>query len=295
MNFIDSEDKMLTIKDICAVIISYNCNETIHNNIEAILKQVDKLLIVDNGSSNRTLLILSKYNSYEKIDIIYNNENMGIAFALNQGLKYAKVNNYKLLLTMDQDSKLHMNSVELMLNVLNTNSSIVSVGPNYNKINRVNESVNYKFVDYLITSGNLSYVDISTEVGGYNNDLFIDGVDFDFSLSFRTKNYKIALVYDAFMDHNLGELEVKKFLFFKYQIRTHSPLRHYYMYRNHYYILRKYVKTMPFFCLKKEINSLIYLLKLLILHPNKKNNIIMIMRGIIDAFKHRYGKYSVKR
>jgi rhamnosyltransferase len=283
---------MLTKRDICAVMVSYNCDSSIVENIEALLDQVEQVLIVDNGSNTRSLSIIKTQIDNNRVEVIYNQKNMGIAFALNQGLNYAKNNNYKLLLTMDQDSTLCNHSVQKMLNVLNSNPKIVSVGPNYNSICPLNDLQEYKLVDYLITSGNLTYVEKAHEINGYNNELFIDGVDFDFSLSLRNKELNLALVYEAYMNHNLGTDEERNFVFFKLKINTHSPLRHYYMFRNHYYIIKKFFLTTPKFCIKKEINLWIYFWKVLLLQPAKKNNLGMILKGIYDSVRRRkYGEF----
>ena len=62
-------------------IILYNPDlSRLRENISAILPQVDKVVLVENGSSDITYL---KELEDEKIELIVNEENMGIAYALN--------------------------------------------------------------------------------------------------------------------------------------------------------------------------------------------------------------------
>lgn len=282
---------MLTKSDVYGVMVTYNPDESILNNIYALLNQVAEVLIIDNGSNLKSKLIFQHINEINNVNILYNDENMGIAYALNQGLECVDSKGYRLFLTMDQDSTLQDNCVNNMIDILNLDDKIVSVGPNYlNKYNQSSEE--YFEVDSLITSGNLTYTNIAVDSGGYAVKLFIDSVDFDFSLSLRSENKKLAIAKNARMEHQLGELiKIKIFIFHK-NIQIHSPLRHYYMFRNHYYIMKKYLRRFTKFCIKKELFIWKYFIEVLLLYPNKKENLAMIVRGVKHATQSKYGKYS---
>ena len=87
-----------------AGIVLYNPDtERLKENIEAILPQVDQIIVVDNGSSNVDE-ICELLNKYEQIKFIWNEENYGIAKALNQLLYFAYKNDVEWILTIDQDS-----------------------------------------------------------------------------------------------------------------------------------------------------------------------------------------------
>jgi rhamnosyltransferase len=281
-------------EDVLSVIITYNCNNLIHKNVNYLYNQVGHILIIDNNSNKLSKEIIKELLERKNVTIIFNKQNYGLSYALNQGLNFASQHNYKLILTMDQDTILLDDAVNEMIKALSINNKLVSVGPIYNnKINQRKGNENlYQEVNYLITSGNLTYVESALKAGGFNEKLFIDSVDFDFSLSLRGKGGKLAKVNNAYMKHAIGESEKIKFLIFTIKIQSHSPLRHYYMYRNHYYIIKKYLLKYPLFCIKKEIFSLVYFLKLLLFHSNKKEKINMIFKGVKDAVLNRYGKYS---
>ena len=276
-------------EDVCAVIVSYNCDKVINENINALKKQVGRILIIDNASTIISKNILS---ANEGILIIYNEFNEGIGRALNQGLDFAQKNNFKLLLTMDQDTVLCENAVQKMIDVLNVDTSIVSVGPVYQTDETSTLNLQYVKVTYLITSGNLTCVDSAISAGGYNEELFIDSVDFDFALTLQEKGNRIAKVQNAHMKHFIGEKEKAKFLFLEFEVQSHSPLRHYYIYRNHIYIMKKYFFKYPVFCCKKQIISMLYLFQLLLVQTQKKEKILMIIKGAKDAIRNNYGKLS---
>ena len=75
---------------ICAVIVSYRPDAEIIENISAILEQVGEVVIVDNGSDAAGRDLLGKLSRHPRLSFIYNEENRGVAAALNSGVKHAK-------------------------------------------------------------------------------------------------------------------------------------------------------------------------------------------------------------
>ena len=103
---------------ILCVVVSYNPDISIKKCIKAIYNQVDEIVIVDNGSSKNSDII-NLFNNDPKINVIFNDKNLGIACALNKGVKYALKNKYKWILTMDQDSEATTDMINKMLSSYN--------------------------------------------------------------------------------------------------------------------------------------------------------------------------------
>ena len=194
--------------DICAVIISFNPEKLLIDNIHALLPQVAKCVVIDNGSEKTDILNTAK--EVNDITVIELGENKGIAAALNVGLRYCDENAFRFILTMDQDTILEGNAVEELLKPINEGRAD-STGINWDKQAREDA-----FVDYLITSGNLLNVDAAKKIEGFDEALFIDSVDFDICLRLRDKGYRLCKVAKANASHNLGEQNGSS----KY--RTHS-------------------------------------------------------------------------
>ncbi|MDR2427258.1 MAG: glycosyltransferase [Endomicrobium sp.] len=99
----------------CAVIVSFN-SDKVFRCYESVKEQVDFVIIVDNATSDADIIaklkILSDGN--DKVQLVLSHKNLGIAWALNQGVKYAKEKNYYWLLTLDQDSQLPPETVKNM-------------------------------------------------------------------------------------------------------------------------------------------------------------------------------------
>ena len=146
-----------TIKDVMAVIVSFNCDEVIIQNVESLKNQVAEIVIMDNNSSSYSIEILNKLKEMNNCNVILHDSNEGISKRLNQTIKLAKEKGFKLLLTMDQDTVLAKDCVKSMVDVINHDNTLGAVGP---KRCNEKERKEYCYKDYLITSGNLLRLDI---------------------------------------------------------------------------------------------------------------------------------------
>jgi len=255
-----------SIEDICAIIVSFNPNELLINNINALKPQVAKCVVVDNGSIETN--VLGTVRQFGDVHIIELGENKGIAAALNVGLRYCEANGYKLILTMDQDTILKERTVDELLKPINEGIA-ESTGINWD-----NQAKEDALVDYLITSGNLLVVEAAKDIDMYDEALFIDSVDFDLCLRLQENGYRLCKVSKANAIHNLGDENGSS----KY--RTHSTQRYYYIARNHFYLIRKYKKKHRLFCIKKQLAFIWDLVQLAMYDKDRKQK--------YDAIKHGY-------
>ena len=167
---------------VAAIIVSYNPDSNLFDSINLLLNQVEKVIIVDNGSKEKYVKYIKSINE-DKIEIILNKENLGVATALNIGVRKALENGYEWILTMDQDSKASPDMVKKMFNVYNSinreeRKDILSIFPNFvdERIQSIEENSNmnsYEYVDADITSGNLLRKEVFEKVGFFDDSLFI--------------------------------------------------------------------------------------------------------------------------
>src|SRR5208282_1867150 len=100
---------------VCAVIVTYHIGEAIHRCFNSIHPQVGHVILVDNGSDERTRRELDKLALQSSVTVILNERNEGIAHALNQGVKGALDKGYPWVLTLDHDSQASPDMVERLL------------------------------------------------------------------------------------------------------------------------------------------------------------------------------------
>ena len=266
-----------TNKDVCAVIISYNPDEAIIQNVKSLLPQVGQIHIYDNGSGADSREILESLEKNEKIIVTFCDDNTGIAGRLTQAVTESE--GYSLILTMDQDTILEKNCVSQMVEVLNKDSRIVSVGPNRKSLRN---RKGYVLTDYLITSGNLLVVEKLKPIHAYWELLFIDLVDIEASLFLRSKGYKLAIATKAHMEHKVGEYEESKFL--KHRFLSHSVHRFRYMFRNFILVERLYAKYFPIFCMKLAFFQFIKLLRIS-LETNRRMKLKAALQGVREGLR----------
>lgn len=270
---------------IAGVVVLYNPNIIkVLNNLKSYLPYLDKLYVVDNSNA-------SNEESFKdtKIEYIFLNGNKGISYALKLGCLKAIEENFNYLLTMDQDSSFDGNFEEYLDLIKSINmDNVALVAPKYIS----NEKVNIEEVNMVITSGNIINLNLYKNIEGFNEDLFIDFVDFDLCYQFKEKGYSILQFNKILLKHELGD-NIRKKLFSKsFLVTNHSPLRMYYMYRNMYYCSNLSKDRKKFFKPLKKNYYLKDIIKLMLFEDYKFKKIKMIKKGIKDAKKGKLGAYK---
>lgn len=189
---------------IIAVVVSFNGGQKTLKTIEALLSQVDYIHIVDNGSDSFSLDLLDGIED-SRVSICKLGENRGIGVALNIGLLKARELDCSWVLTMDQDSVAAPNMVGCLIKTIMKDDEILCLSPNLIVHDDDKFALKAGSVLYAITSGNMVNIEIYNKIGNYNEDYFIDCVDFDFSLRVRKAGFKIFKDPNAFLYHELGE------------------------------------------------------------------------------------------
>ena len=276
---------MFSMSDVCISIVYFNGDESIVNRISNYGDYCDTVLVVDNSDNESSSQLLQKMVfNHKNIYIKRNRKNEGVARALNQALEYAHDEGKKLLLTMDQDSYISAENIRKLIDKIDSDNRIVSVGPSYLK---KNPTAHLKEdVTCLITSGNLLLVEPIINVGGYNNELFVDCVDVDISFRLIENGYRLLRVNNAYMEHEIGEYEYSKILHIKYL--SHAPQRFYYKYRNNIYIYKTFGKKLPKLCFKLFLSLCVESMRLIFIEKNKKEKVYYAIKGIREAANKKY-------
>lgn len=228
---------------IAAGMVTFNpALDDLRGSVPALLKQVETLVVVDNGSSN-VEDIASFLVAYPQVKLLRNGENLGIATALNRIFEWAQGSGIDWMLTLDDDSEIPDGMIDGYRHYLSTQqdggSEVGIVCPLL--INRKDGTVfrSKRSADECITSGSLTNVSAWRAIGGFDDWLFIDGVDFDFSRRLVAAGYPIVECRDVLMPHQIGESRTVN-LVVKHPIAwNHAPFRWYYIQRNALYIDKK--------------------------------------------------------
>lgn len=281
-----------THAQVLAVVVSYCGGSKVAETVRALVGQVGRVLVVDNGSDPKSLKVLRLLQSDGLAMVLELGENKGLGFALNIGARKALEWEYDWLLTMDQDSIVDATMVHSMLQLARRTPGLRCVSPNIVVHGHPPESLRSGPVDYAITSGNLLHTDVWRLAGPFNEDYFIDCIDFDFSLRARAQGFEIHKDPQALLHHELGQrVEVRRPLERFYT--QHSALRRYYMFRNFLFLAKTHGLREPKFIGKLLIAHILLALLIIFYEPQLKRNLRFIVRGVLDFMRHRSGVYRV--
>jgi rhamnosyltransferase len=285
-------------EEVCAVVVTYHPDDAVLDNLAAIRPQVQGLVVVDNGSreERRSLLRLASREWHFKL--IENGENMGIAAALNTGVKWAEEEGYTWTALFDQDSTAPFGFIETMLRAFERSrrrDKIALLVPRYVDSRRGNSlSAIYAgngSLQVAMTSGSLIPMSIFRQEGLFEENLFIGGVDYEYCLRLRRKGYTVEECTEAVLLHapaSFTDCRVKGVRLFS--TSNYSAPRRYYRDRNTIWIIRKYWTRYPAFVLRMLSDSLKDVIKIILAENNKRQKVLHMALGMRDGLLGRMGK-----
>jgi rhamnosyltransferase len=204
-------------------------------------------VVVDNSLSVRTA---GEVGLSATINYLPNGANLGIATAINQGVALLIETGFDTAIIFDQDSDPSKQLLDglprLLKDALRRHERVALIGPAYEdlRLGDVAPFVRFGFlrlhrippvgvtpidVDFLISSGSCINLAAWREVGPMDDALFIDFVDLEWCVRARAKGFTVLGAPELRLAHELGGEPVRVF---GRLYPSHSPLRHYYLFRN---------------------------------------------------------------
>jgi rhamnosyltransferase len=279
--------------NIAGVVILYHPDiEQLSDNIQTYLNGLKQLYVYDNSESKTPGIEEALLKLDPSIQYHYFNANEGIAKRLNQAIAQATLNQYDFLLTMDQDSSFKDGDFDkYKLSIQSSgDSNVAQFGVNCQPDFTLPKDEPEEALT-LITSGSILNVSLAKHIGPFNEDLFIDFVDAEFSYRVIQNGYTNLMFLNIVLNHALGTLvEGRGLGNFKKSMRIiHAPTRVFYIVRNGLYLLFKAqgltssMKKDVIRCIKIIKNDLIYNPELLAVYKN-------LFSGISAFLMNRMGK-----
>jgi rhamnosyltransferase len=269
---------------LAAIIVVYQPDvRALINNILSLVDDVDQLLIYKNSEIEIDECHFSQY--LHKIKYLGNGNNIGIAGALNEGVKWAFENSFTHLLTLDQDSfflKSHLEKFKIKIE----NSSLYEVGvfcPNFEDRGSLSVKSEDSYVEVAdaITSGSIYPLQVFEKCGLFEDKLFIDAVDYEFCYRmYKTKGLITVIFPEIILKHEVG---YPTKIMFGLVTDNYSAFRTYYIVRNHIVMWRRHSDLFQY---KKNLvknHILCRIVKILIGEKDKFAKIKSIVVGIYDG------------
>lgn len=292
----DNRKTSFPIKEnVCAIIVTYNPDSDFANNLKLIKEIVSKVVIIDNGSTQVEIIEHILENTKD-IFLLKNNENKGIAQALNQGVEWAIIQKFDWVYTFDQDSKPSNKLLECHQKIIKNiecDERISLIGTKHTTNLLLNESEiddGFDEVKVTITSGSLMSVAAYKEIGPFRDSFFIDAVDHEYCLRSIQKGFKIYETSAALMEHNIGNNSTHKFLIWNPMTSNHSLIRRYYMFRNNTIINKEYLFKEPKWVwsnIKTITRVSVYMT---VFEKEKWKKLKVLIKGVFDGLLNKEGK-----
>jgi len=285
-------------QSVCAVVVTYHPSPSMLENLRHVLAQVAGLVVIDNGSNADELGPLREASQSLGFQLIENEENLGIAEALNQGVRWAKSNGYPWVILFDQDSRITEGFIGQIFAAWEScpgRERVVSIHPKYVDPDTGAEPVVRRARDggpiRSMTSGALMPVWIFDKIGWFASEYFIDFVDFEYCFRIRAAGYLIADSREAVLLHAAGHGKRRlAFLGFGFRPIHHSAARRYYMSRNRIAVYRKYLWVFPGWVLQFMYESLRETIKCFVGEQDRPRKFRNFLLGTWDGLTGRMGK-----
>ena len=292
---------------IASVTIAFNPDPAfLIRQIRALATQVDEAIIVDNGSTPPVTQLLPQ--GIDHVRIVRLDENKGVARGFNIGMEKAGAAGADRVLLLDQDSVPYDGMVALLTQALDARRAlgerVAAVGPRVcdprdrqelpfvqlgwlrNRHVRARQPAEVIPCDFLISSGALVPLEAVARLGPFEDDLFIDSVDLEWSCRARSQGFSLYGIPDARLEHRLGDARRKVP---GGHIIVHPPERLYYMTRNRFLLYRRGYIPLKW-KVKDALRALAKFAATMLWVPPRAQYARMTWRALRDAFAGRMGK-----
>ena len=136
------------------IIPCYNCSQFIEKNIIKLIRKLNnfkikyEIILIDDGSTDKTLEILKKINlNFKEIKILKNNFNIGKSFSSIKGIKISK---YQRIILIDCDLP-YFSDLKNIIFELNKGYDLVTINRKMEQSKLISKNLNlYQITRYII-------------------------------------------------------------------------------------------------------------------------------------------------
>jgi len=290
---------------ICAIVVTYHPGPEVPAHLEAILRQVSRVIVVDNEATAESRARLSVFAGQPAVELVDNPDNLGIATAFNQGVKRALAAGFAWIATFDQDSSVPDGYFAAMLAAHASyprRDQVAVLAPLYH-----DRHLDFVFssggplrdqlaadvpVSVAAASGNLLSAAALHAVGGFRDDFFIGYVDFEFCLRCRKAGWLVLEVRRVILDHAMGRYQQRPWFGRKARINDYDEMRRYYNARNQLIVYARLGIVDPRWALRDAWLYSKDCLKLLLYCENRWRKVCAMLTGYWHAFTGRRGRWQ---
>lgn len=271
--------------------------------VAGMLKEFSSVVVVDDGAGDNNGVLESCRSMGARIVALETNS--GIGAALNAGIAALAAADPELryVVTFDQDS---VPPADMLTRfeaarraALAAGLRIGSVSPEQVTGSRVltdRRTDEFSEVREPIQSGMLAPLQVINAIGGFDEGLFIDGVDTDFYWKLRGSGFVAIAAPGVALDHTLGSRTQARLLgrplslpSGPFMLMQSAPFRYYYLGRNRIHLLRRYAVSRPGPMFRGLALDIRHVAVVALLGTERRNRLAYYFRGIRDGLLGRTG------
>jgi len=237
-----------SISNMWVVVPNWNGQENIASCIESLFEQSIEIniLIVDNGSSDKSVDILESFSG--RIEAIYNTKNMGFSGGVNKGINFAMNKGANLIALLNNDAYVDKYWAESLISSVQKNNKIgivasLMIHSKHERIDSTGENYTNWGLPYPRGRGQKSHdtyssqreifgasggaslyrVSMLKDIGLFDEDFFAYYEDVDISFRAQLAGWKVVYEPLAIAYHKIGESSSKIHGFTTYQTIKNLP------------------------------------------------------------------------
>ncbi len=271
----------------CAGITFYHPSKENIERAKMLSSCFDYLLVYDNTEGNINLN--GVFGGYPNVLVFSTGKNDGLPVAYNLLFKKASELNVDFFCTLDQDSIFEAEEIDALKHLISNKVDIKTtfiIAPyidyGFGTFQRKEVLLEKKWV---ITSGSFVNLKLCKEKNiSYDENYFIDKFEIDLCQQAIAQGLKVTMYTGAVLHQRLGDDNGHKH-------PNHSPIRHYYLFRNRLYFNKKWFG----FAKRTFLNflqTIRHLLLIFLYEDNKRKKIEMFFKAKRDFKNNNMGKAS---
>lgn len=283
---------------VCSVVVTFHPGDVLVGGLREMRAQSQGMVLVDNGSDAEELAVLRQASRDLDFRLIEAGENLGIAAAQNLGIAWAQAEQFDFVLFFDQDSAIPAAFVETLVDFFETEAHshrVAIVVPRY-RDSRLGHLLDAPHtpdgdLELAMSSGALIPIPVFDRLGNFEDSLFIDYVDYEFSLRARSAGYSLSECPTAILQHAPADPQRSKlFGLLGVTSANYGPFRRYFLARNLVWMLRNYGLQFPAINLQFLLNFFKDSAKVLLVESDSWSKTAASLRGLADGLRNRMGK-----
>ena len=318
------------VEGVVGVVVTYRPPDDFDRALDSFLGQLPLTIVVSNDDDPGTIdrvrdlvamrLATPAGGRRGSVSVVWNRKNLGLSAAFNQGVAAAESSAPRFVLLLDQDTCLHSGAVRTLVDDFGALASTGATGAvgctnlegvhvsefplgaldrvrrMYRPRSRTERIPLPRDVVHrkptMVNSGTLIASTTLRSVGPFDERLFIDGVDYDYSFRMRRVHLEIFSSEQARADHRIGALFETHWLGRTVKFRTYSTGRSYYIVRDTMRLLRKWFTAFPIEAFGIGIRMLIGVLGSLAILPDRHARAQAVLAALRDAASVKPGTHT---